>query len=312
MATALNNVLHGNDFENDISKRDVSKMIDKILEERKAIVGPGGYMDRAVPGRITRGLKMMWERSTKFDFDGSMAEWNLGRKVKEMKKLGIGIDDAVVDNAIEEGEVATQDGDDSDEGAPKRKRAKFETDYWEHADRAAASTQANWRGSANKTCPTTNSNFSTLKDWTDPNPAGHAQNLDANRVHKDSAKFSVNTSSYPGAPHPSYRPPYGGIVPSNQHPYAIPSGNSPLSPPPGPSINLQNLQLARKVSRDSTRSSQALPSSIRSLMLIKPPSTGGVEENSIEKGIHQMLNQGQTSTRSLTSLDSIDKKGVIP
>ena len=116
MATALNNALHGNDFENDISKREVSKMIDKILEERKAIVGPGGYMDRAVPGRITRGLKMMWERSTKFDFDGSMAEWNLGRKAKEMKKLGIGIDNVVVDNAIEEGEIATQDGDDSDEG----------------------------------------------------------------------------------------------------------------------------------------------------------------------------------------------------
>lgn len=46
-------------------------------------------------------------------------------------------------------------------------------------------------------------------------------------------------------------------------------------------------------------------------MLIKPPSTGGVEENSIEKGIHQTLNQEQIGTQSPTSLDSIDKRGVI-
>ena len=45
-------------------------------------------------------------------------------------------------------------------------------------------------------------------------------------------------------------------------------------------------------------------------MLIPPPSTGGVEENSIEKGIHEMLNREQIGTRSLTSLDSIDKKGL--
>ena len=114
VATALNKAVYGDDFENDISKREISKMIDKILEERKAIFGSGGYMDRSVPGRITRGLKLMWERSTKFDFDGSMAEWKLGRKAKEMGKLGIIIEDTLVDNTVEEGEIALDDADDSD------------------------------------------------------------------------------------------------------------------------------------------------------------------------------------------------------
>jgi hypothetical protein len=116
VASALNMAVHGNDFAKDIRKLEVSQMIDRILEERKAIVGPGGYMDRAAPGRITRSLKLIWARSTKFDFDGSMSEWKLGRRNREMAKLGIVIGDDVVEKAIEEGELAIDGIDESNEG----------------------------------------------------------------------------------------------------------------------------------------------------------------------------------------------------
>lgn len=116
VATALNKAVHGNDFESDISKLEVSKMIDKVLEERKAIVGAGGYMERATPGRITRGLKRMWDRSTKFDFDGSESEWKLGRKEKVMERLRIANGGAVVNDSLEEEEIAIVEADANDEG----------------------------------------------------------------------------------------------------------------------------------------------------------------------------------------------------
>lgn len=89
VATALNESVHKNDYRNDIDKREVSRMIDWVLLKRKGIVGTGGYMERASPGRITRGLKMLWRRPTRFDFNGSVAEWNLGRKGAEAEKQRI-------------------------------------------------------------------------------------------------------------------------------------------------------------------------------------------------------------------------------
>jgi hypothetical protein len=64
-------------------------MIDKMLLERKGVVGRGGYMERQAVPRITRGLKRLWERPTKFDYDGSLGEWKLGRKKVEQEKLRI-------------------------------------------------------------------------------------------------------------------------------------------------------------------------------------------------------------------------------
>jgi hypothetical protein len=89
VATALNLAVHGNDFNKDISKLEVSWMIDKILGERKAIMGFNGYLDRNSPGRITRGLKRMWDKNSKLDSDGSEAEWTSGRKKKEIEKARI-------------------------------------------------------------------------------------------------------------------------------------------------------------------------------------------------------------------------------
>lgn len=98
VATALNLAVHGNDFNKDISKREVSWMIDKILKDRKAIMGFNGYIERNSPGRITRGLKRMWDKNSKLDFDGSEFEWRNGRKAKEMEKARIANGGKVDDN----------------------------------------------------------------------------------------------------------------------------------------------------------------------------------------------------------------------
>lgn len=89
ITTELNEAVRGKVYDDDLTKYDVTKMIDKMLHERKAVVGRGGYMERQAVPRITRGLKMMWERPTRFDFDGSKAEWKLGRKAEEQERKRI-------------------------------------------------------------------------------------------------------------------------------------------------------------------------------------------------------------------------------
>ncbi|KAK2624605.1 hypothetical protein QTJ16_005798 [Diplocarpon rosae] len=79
--TALNTALHGKDFTQDINKREVTRMLDQVLEERKHVVGKGGLAERQTSGRITRTLTSAWKRPTKsIDFDGSLGEWEQGRK----------------------------------------------------------------------------------------------------------------------------------------------------------------------------------------------------------------------------------------
>jgi len=94
VATDLNAALNGeSNFVNDISKRDVSRMIDRILSEKKGIMGPGGYMERSKFPRITRGLRRVFERQSKLDFDGSESEWNLWRREEEAEKRRIKMGD---------------------------------------------------------------------------------------------------------------------------------------------------------------------------------------------------------------------------
>jgi hypothetical protein len=109
VATALNNSVHKNEFERDINKREVTRMIDKFLEERKGIVGKGGYMERSTRGRITRGLKRLWDRTSKFDYDGSKIEWKLWRKAKVMEKERIAKGAASLGDFVEEREIAQDD-----------------------------------------------------------------------------------------------------------------------------------------------------------------------------------------------------------
>jgi hypothetical protein len=97
-ATKLNIALHGTDYAKDISKEDVTSMLDTMFIQRKGVVGRGGLMERQAVGRITRSLKMTWERNKPIDFDGSLGEWNAGRKWRVMSKylVGKGLDAAYV------------------------------------------------------------------------------------------------------------------------------------------------------------------------------------------------------------------------
>jgi hypothetical protein len=78
-ATELNLALHGTDYEQDIPKREVTKMLERVLREKKAVMG---LIERQKTGRITRGVRMAWESGRRGDFDGSVGEWNNGRKEK--------------------------------------------------------------------------------------------------------------------------------------------------------------------------------------------------------------------------------------
>jgi hypothetical protein len=87
-ATTLNNALHGSDYEHDIHKKEVTRMLDYLLVKHKAIVGKGGLAERQFGGRVTRALRLAWKRSLSgpLDFDGSMSEWNQWRRKAEQNK----------------------------------------------------------------------------------------------------------------------------------------------------------------------------------------------------------------------------------
>ncbi|KAI6715922.1 hypothetical protein JHW43_001580 [Diplocarpon mali] len=79
--TAFNTALHGKDFTKDINKREVTRMLEQVLEERKHVVGKGGLVERQTNGRITRTLSSAWRRPIEsINFDGSLSEWEQGRK----------------------------------------------------------------------------------------------------------------------------------------------------------------------------------------------------------------------------------------
>ncbi len=83
-ATQLNFALHRNDYESDIQKKEVTRMLDQILAERKHVVGKGGLVERYSGGRITRTTKRTFDRIHRLDFDGSLSEWKQGRRDKVM------------------------------------------------------------------------------------------------------------------------------------------------------------------------------------------------------------------------------------
>lgn len=99
-ATTLNDALHGTDYEHDIHKKEVTRMLDHVLLKHKAIVGKGGLTERQFGGRVTRALRFSWQRSlgaydpevqpskvpSPLDFDGSISEWNQWRRKAEENK----------------------------------------------------------------------------------------------------------------------------------------------------------------------------------------------------------------------------------
>jgi hypothetical protein len=78
--TALNSALHGEDYSEDLYQKDIIKQLDKVLLERKHVVGPGGLVERGQAKRLTRTIHSAWKRGSKLNFDGSIAEWEEWRK----------------------------------------------------------------------------------------------------------------------------------------------------------------------------------------------------------------------------------------
>lgn len=77
-ATEFNKALHGENFREDIEKKDIIRCLERLMVTKKYIVRSGGLMDRQRPGRITRGLRMAWEGNRRLDFDGTREEWEGG------------------------------------------------------------------------------------------------------------------------------------------------------------------------------------------------------------------------------------------
>jgi len=93
VATELNVLLHGErNYNLDISKREISRMIDHVLDFKMATMGPGGYMERQRMSRITRTLRLIFQRTSKLNFNGSKSEWGLWRRdaLKEKERLANG------------------------------------------------------------------------------------------------------------------------------------------------------------------------------------------------------------------------------
>lgn len=88
-ATALNEALHGKfDYHEDIDKREIVRMLDSLMVQRMNVIGRGGLLENQkgkAGARITRTLRLAWERSDGRDFDGSEAEWKNGRREKVLK-----------------------------------------------------------------------------------------------------------------------------------------------------------------------------------------------------------------------------------
>lgn len=90
-ATELNKALHGEHYAEDISKREVARMLDHVLLKHKGIVGRGGLTERQFGGRVTRALRLAFLRSRTgpIDYDGSVSEWNQWRRESEIRKRRI-------------------------------------------------------------------------------------------------------------------------------------------------------------------------------------------------------------------------------
>lgn len=107
-------------------------MLDQMLADRKHVVGKGGLVERQRNGRVTRALRMAWNRSPAIDFDGTESEWNQGRKEKVMTKYKI--QQGIIDAPAEVGEDAARGGGDTGKSAKSRESSLnlFTTDFNSH------------------------------------------------------------------------------------------------------------------------------------------------------------------------------------
>lgn len=86
-ASRLNEAINGKaNFSADIEVQDIVLMLNHLMKTRKNVVGKDGLVERQRIGRLTRPLRLAWERSDGRDFDGSVTEWEAGRKQKVMRR----------------------------------------------------------------------------------------------------------------------------------------------------------------------------------------------------------------------------------
>lgn len=64
-------------------------MLDQMLDERKGVIGKGGLVERQLIGRITRTMTATWNRTPAINFDGSLSEWEQGRKEKVLSEYAL-------------------------------------------------------------------------------------------------------------------------------------------------------------------------------------------------------------------------------
>lgn len=94
-------------------------MLDQMLADRKHVVGKGGLVERQRNGRVTRALRLAWNRSPAIDFDGTESEWNQGRKEKVMMQYKI--ERGIIEDPVE----AAGEGGDTGKSAYFPKRGGF-------------------------------------------------------------------------------------------------------------------------------------------------------------------------------------------
>ncbi|CAG8957963.1 hypothetical protein HYFRA_00000306 [Hymenoscyphus fraxineus] len=86
-ATRMNEILHGEDYAQDISKKDITALIDRLTAEHKNLFGSHGYLDRNGYRRLTRSINRAFLSNRKQNYDGSKQEWEMGRKKKVENEL---------------------------------------------------------------------------------------------------------------------------------------------------------------------------------------------------------------------------------
>ncbi|KAK0125944.1 hypothetical protein ONS95_007567 [Cadophora gregata] len=187
--SALNDAVHRKNYTSDIPKKEVTRMLDQMLAERKHVAGKGGLVERQRNGRVTRALRMAWNREPAIDFDGTQSEWKQGRKEKVMTQYKIerGLMAPLVEGAME---GTAEDGD----AAMTSVATITQDNFWKGSEPATLSTsdRSRWRSETDRGFDSRNPDMVPVKQ-----PSLTKTNLDSFRVLpenlRSSSKFDWTT-----------------------------------------------------------------------------------------------------------------------
>jgi hypothetical protein len=153
-ATELNYALNRKNYGADIDRKEVTKMLDQLLVERKGVAGKGGLVERNRGGRVTRSMRMAWERNKPIDFDGSLSEWNQGRRERILNPGGL------TAKLLEEGADQDGAGEDGDgKSMPMFKLGVKMANAWIAAEGDEISQENIWRQARKAAVKTSNKNW---------------------------------------------------------------------------------------------------------------------------------------------------------